>query len=69
MTHSRPGKVLVRPNSDPKSAFERELDSALAAGDERVAYGICIGLALVTCETMEVLWAKAQERQTLGELL
>jgi hypothetical protein len=67
--YSRPGKVLVRPNSDPKSAFERELDAALAAGDERVAYGLCIGLALITCETTEVLWAKAQERQVLSDLL
>lgn len=67
--YSKPGKVLVRPNNDPKSAFERELDSALAAGDERVAYGLCIGLALITCETTEVLWTKAQERQLLSDIL
>lgn len=66
---SWPGKVLVGPSPYPIAAVQREMDSALAAGDERAAYGLCVALALLTCETTEVLWARAQERQVLDDIL
>lgn len=56
----RTGQVLVRPNNDPTSAFRREIQALLSEGHEAEAFGLCIGLALITCERVEVLW----ERET-----
>jgi hypothetical protein len=56
----RYGQVLVRPSSSPIEAFRREIRLLLEAGQEREAFGLTIGLALLTCERVEVLW----ERET-----
>jgi hypothetical protein len=61
----RTGKVLVRPNNDPKSAFQREIAALLSEGNEEVAFGVCVGLALITCERVEVLWEKATTTHAL----
>lgn len=52
----RTGQILVRPSTDPTAALRREIEALLAEGHEDVAFGVCIGLALLTCERVEVLW-------------
>lgn len=52
----RTGQVLVRPSTDPPAAFRREIAALLEAGHQKEAFGLTIGLALITCERVEVLW-------------
>ena len=56
----RTGQVLIKHNGrDPKEAFENVIGQLLAEGHDREALGLCIGLALLWCERVEVLWEKA----------
>lgn len=64
--YARNGKVLVSPDRYPIAAMRREMNAALASGDERAGYGLCVALALLTCEPVEELWAEAK---ALSELL
>jgi hypothetical protein len=52
----RTGKVLVPPSPDPTTAFRREVTALLAEGHEKEAFGLCVGLAMLTCQPVEVLW-------------
>lgn len=55
----RTGQVLTRPSRDPRGAFEREIAALLAEGQREEAFGLTIGLAILTCEPVEVLWERA----------
>jgi len=65
----RVGQVLVSPSKDPATAFRREIAALLAEGHEQEAFGLTVGLALLTCERVEILWAGALDQRALDDIL
>jgi hypothetical protein len=61
----RTGRISVRPSRDPYRAFQREIKSLLEDGHEREAFGLCVGLAIISLETVEEIW----ERETTTHAL
>lgn len=53
-TPVRQGKISSVPS--PIAACRREVASFLSEGHEAEAFGVCVGLAILTAQPVEVLW-------------